>query len=153
MIPVVLVTLAALGLACFWERVCAWFADHLRPWIARSLPDLLPYVETAFRALDAVMSPLRAGVLAAWRVLRPHLLSAVLYIERRSNDRFVLRITSILRRHLTTTERASVRTEETEVDWSELPEAIRSRFLAGEHRVTMDLVAERDRELCALEVA
>lgn len=141
-----------LALAAFWDQICAWYADHLRPWFSRSLPSLAPFVDRAFASLDRAVSPVRAAILEAWELLRPHILSAVMTFERTSKNAWIRRVCTYVREGLARSATVTRITEEATLDWSELPEEIRAKAMRHHRVIAIDLAKTHDEQLGLIEV-
>lgn len=130
-----------------WSDVCEWFANHVNPWLKTHVPQLQPFLERAFMYIDEhVASPLRKLAIDAWRKVRPYLLQAVVEFEKRHDNVWVRRITSLVKRHLQ--DRQAVRrVEEVIVDWSSLPQDVRDRHVRGQAQSRTDIVSLRDKEM------
>jgi hypothetical protein len=148
----ILATGLLLALAAFWDQICSWYADHLRPWFTRHIPSLAPLVDRAFASLDRVVSPVRAAILDAWELLRPHILGAVMTFERASKNTWIRRVCTYVREGLERSARVTRVTEEETLDWSDLPEEIRAKAMRRHKVIAIDLVKTRDEQLGLIEV-
>lgn len=147
LLEALLVITAAVALA-YWEKICAWFADHANPWLKKNVHRLQPHILKAFQFLDSeVATPVRRAVIKAWQKVRPYLLKAVVQFEQNARGNWVRRITSYLRAKLSEDASVTKRVEEVEMDWSELPEEVRERILETKKARKIDYVKLRDQEL------
>lgn len=145
--------LGLLGLAAvvFWEHVVKWAHDSLFPWFESNLPEFAPYVREGFIHLNKAVMSIRKAAIAAWQKLRPHILKVVETFERKSNNKYVLRVTSYLRKKLTNEEFVKRETEHT-VSMDDLPDDVQEAFLRGKKKQSFNVTEEQDRQMEELEL-
>ena len=152
MLPVILLVVGGLALMVgliYWDRIRGWAESALFPWVRQHLPALEETVREAFATLDGVAVAVRRVVKAAWEKLRGYLLKQVVEFERTSDNVFLCRVTSWLRRALSKPEPVvEKRVVEQTVDWDDLPSDVRDQLLRQDKAsVEIDVVRTREQEL------
>jgi hypothetical protein len=146
-------TLSITVLATFWADICEWFAERASPWLEAHVPSLAPHIKKAFIFIDdKVMVPMRRAIKRAWAVVRQHLLEATVTYFKQGGE-WVRRIDSYLQEKLGAHAKVIKRTEESTVEWDELPESVRAAAMSRKKSVPINFVKTRDAELQAMELS
>lgn len=159
-IPFLIPIAVALGVSSalvliFWNQILEWAQDSLFPWIKRNIPLIEGVVKEAFIAVDKVATPIRKTIRQAWEKLREYLLKQVVKLERKSSNKWIRRVTSLIIKVLESGEKVVRQVEtEKEVDWDELPEDVRKEFLSkGKSESEIDVTKRRDDEIDQMDMS
>jgi len=154
-IGLIILGIAGAAIVGLWHRVLAWAENSLFPWIKRNLPELEVVVRQAFKVIDKVAVNIRRSVKIAWEYLRKWLLKQTVEIERRTDNKWIRRITSWIIKELSPVgdkpRVAKIVTEE-EIEWDELPDEVRERWITMGKIDPADITKLRDKELGVMEL-
>jgi hypothetical protein len=148
-VEILAVALGAVSIAAaysLWCSIRTWAEESLFPWFEKHLPQLAPFVRTAFAAVDKVVV---AAHRLAWCRLREHLLHQVLKLERHSASTWMRQVTSWVAAVSGAGQTVPVRiVAEGRCSWDELPAEVRAEWLRrGRNCQEHDIVELREQEL------
>lgn len=138
---------AAVALTTFWDELRSWastrLADAVGDLLGEEARELL--LDLVVAADDAVSAVRRAGR-ALWARIQDTLLRATVAVERSTDNRYVRKLTTWLKKTVQGQERVYRVVYEEEVPWEDLPADVREQFIhrrqqpvAHLHLPTLDL--------------
>jgi hypothetical protein len=135
----------------YWTKIVNWARNSLMPWIDKNIPELSEFVRDAFVMIDKVAAPIRDLAKTAWQRVRQTLLHQVAEFEQRTQNTWLLRITSWVKVKLDALDPEpvvkQVQTEQI-ISYDELPPQVREQLLReGKTTHRIDVTEARDKEI------
>lgn len=135
------------GIVTLWPKIMDWVRDTVRPWLMDHFDaEWIGLFDNVINTLDTLASALRREAINAWRSIRP-LLRDVLVSFLKTQEGSWARVVEVIVKKALDDPKTYKVTRTEEVDWSEMPDAVRAANLRGEAVPTIPVAKTRDQEV------
>ncbi len=138
------------GLALAGLAVAAYFWDEIREWAQSNLADAIGSIlgaeaKEAFLDMlidvDKVMTSVRRTAKKVWQAVREALISAAVFIEKRSGNTYIKRMAAFIRKTVEGVRKVYRTVVEEEIPFDDLPDTARAAFMRGSKQEVLQLHA------------